>query len=678
MLLLEVMQGLAAGATFELPGELVGIGRAPSNEVVLDDMHVSGEHARVVVDGSRVILYDLRSTNGTTVVRRGERRRLAGDASASDLETGDVIELGSGDGVTSLRVTIADEPFAAHIVSMRRLDELEPAAAKIERDPGALGKLYTAQKRIVAATDLDRVLIEVADAVLFLVPTATHVTLVLRDDDQGTDVSNDGASSHDSRPKPRPAPQATAAAFVPVMTRVRLPSGASGPPGGPVPITRSIYRRVVKERAAVLAADAPSEVGDSESIMGASILSTIGVPLWKGEEIIGVLQADNRSASKPPLPMGGPPSVTLNAHDVELLLVLAANASLAVANARLIKRLTSAEDRLIKENSFLKGREEKRRAGGSTVEIIGKSEAMRRVIDHLDKVVDTRVTVLIEGETGTGKELIAAAVHYRSRRRDKLFVAQNCAALAESLLESELFGHKKGSFTGATDEKKGLFEIADGGTLFLDEITETPMSLQSKLLRALQEGEIRPVGATAPKHVNVRIVAATNRNLEDEVKAGRFREDLYYRLKVFPIRLPPLRERRDDIPVLAGHFLGRYAQEIGKPVGGFSQQAMELMLAYNWPGNVRELQNEVQRLVIQLEPGAFATPELLSQRIRQVEGLVVRAGTTKGTLKDMMDAVEKFFIIEALRDHGNNKTNAAKTLGITREGLHKKLRQYGI
>ncbi len=646
---------------FELPGEAVGIGRAPSNEVVLDDMHVSGEHARiVVVAGSRVVIHDLRSTNGTTVVRRGERRRLTGEASSCDLETGDAIELGSGDGVTSLRVTIAEDPAAAHIVSMRRLDDVEPAAAAIERDPNALGKLYAAQKHIVAATDLDSVLIEVADAALFLVPTATHVTMVLRDDDQGGDTS--------------------ATAFIPVMTRVRLPSGKSGPPPGPVAVTRSIYRRVVEERAAVLAADAPTEVGDSDSIMGASIRSTIGVPLWKGADIIGVLQADNRFATSPsPASASSPPSSVgvLNAHHVELLLVLAANASLAVANARLIKRLTAAEDRLTKENSFLKGREEKRRSGGG-VEIIGKSEAMARVISHLDKVVDTRVTVLVEGETGTGKELIAAAVHYRSRRRDKLFVAQNCAALAESLLESELFGHRKGSFTGAVDEKKGLFEIADGGTLFLDEITETPMSLQSKLLRALQEGEIRPVGATASKHVNVRIVAATNRNLEDEVKAGRFREDLYYRLKVFPIRLPPLRERREDIPILAVYFLARYATEIGKHAGGFSQQAMELMVGYNWPGNVRELQNEVQRLVIQLEPGAFATPELLSPRIRQVEGLVGRAGVTKGTLKDMMDSVEKYFILEALREHGNNKTNAAKTLGITREGLHKKLRQFGI
>jgi transcriptional regulator with GAF, ATPase, and Fis domain len=646
MLLLEVTQGLATGHTFELTSEIGGIGRSPSNELVLEDMHVSGEHARVTMHSGRVVLQDLRSTNGTTLVRRGERRRLTGDQSSVDLETGDMIELGSGDGVTAMRVTVTDDADVARVVSMRRLDEVEPAAALLERDPGALSALYAAQKKIGAANDLDQVLIEVADAVLLLVPSATHVTIVLRDDDQS------GGS---------------AAAFVPVMTRVRTAGGESGPPSGPVPITRAVYRRVVRERAAVLAADAPEEVGNTESIMGASIRSTIGVPLWRGEEILGVLQVDNRNA----------PGM-LKARDVELLLVLASNASLAVANARLIKRLVSAEDRLEKENSFLKGREEKRRGGGSQVEIIGKSEAMRRVIDHLDKVVDTRVTVLIEGETGTGKELIAAAVHYRSRRRDKLFVAQNCAALAESLLESELFGHKKGSFTGAVDEKKGLFEIADGGTLFLDEITETPMSLQSKLLRALQEGEIRPVGATTPKHVNVRIVAATNRNLEEEVARGRFREDLYYRLKVFPIRLPPLRERRDDIPLIAGHFLKRYCDEIGKPVGGFSQQAMELMTAYNWPGNVRELQNEVQRLVIQCEPGAFATPELLSPRIRQVEGLIGRAGVTKGTLKEMMDSVEKFFLIESLRDHGNNKTNSARSLGITREGLHKKLRQFGI
>jgi Nif-specific regulatory protein len=209
-------------------------------------------------------------------------------------------------------------------------------------------------------------------------------------------------------------------------------------------------------------------------------------------------------------------------------------------------------------------------------------------------------------------------------------------------------------------------------------VAEISLSLQSKLLRVLQEGEIRPVGASRTHLVDVRIVAATNRNLENEVKAGRFREDLYYRLKVFPLRSPPLRERREDIPLLAGAFLKRYASELGKSVGGFSQQAMELLVAYDWPGNVRELQNEIQRLVIQLDEGAFVVPELLSERIRCVEGVVGKAGVSKGTLREMMDQVEKYLLLESLRDHGNNKTNAAKTLGITREGLHKKLRSHGM
>jgi Nif-specific regulatory protein len=645
MLSLYVTQGAANGKTFEFQGELVRIGRAPSNDLVLDDMHVSGEHARLVVTNESVVLHDLRSTNGTAVVRGGERLRLSPELVFIELETGDVIELGSGEAMTSLAVMMAMEDEDAQVMSVRRLaDGIEPAAEQVERDASVLKALYEAQKQVGAASDLDDVLVAVADAVLRLVAHATHVTVVLRDDDrEGFGVS-----------------------WVPVMTRVRPPGG--GPASGVVPISRSIYRKVIKERAAVLAADAPTEVGQSESLMGASIRSTIGVPLWRGEEILGVLQVDNRDA----------PGM-LSAADLELMLVLAANASLAVANARLIKRLVAAEDRLQRENKFLKGREEKRHGGGRQASvIIGESKSMKQLIEQLDKVVDTRVTVLVEGETGTGKELIAAAVHYRSRRSDKLFVAQNCAALTESLLESELFGHKKGSFTGATEDKKGLFEIADGGTLFLDEITETPMSLQSKLLRVLQEGEIRPVGATASKNVSVRIVAATNRNLEDEVARGRFREDLYYRLKVFPLRLPPLRERRDDIALLATHFLSHYALEIGKAVGGFSQQTMELMTAYDWPGNVRELQNEVQRLVIQLEPGGFATPELLTPRIRRVEGLVARAGATAGTLREMMDSVEKFLLIEALRAHGNNKTNTAKTLSITREGLHKKLRQFGL
>ena len=314
---------------------------------------------------------------------------------------------------------------------------------------------------------------------------------------------------------------------------------------------------------------------------------------------------------------------------------------------------------------------------------------MEQVLQQLGKVVDTRVTVLVEGETGTGKELFASAIHYRSQRKDKLFVAQNCAAFPENLLESELFGHKRGAFTGATEEKKGLFEVADGGTLFLDEVGEMPLALQAKLLRVLQEGEIRAIGAAAPKRVNVRIVAATNRNLEKEVAEGRFREDLYYRLKVFPLRVPPLRERREDVPLLAAHFLERYTREFGREIAGFTQPALERLQAYDWPGNVRELENEVQRAVIQAEGEKFITPELLSVRVRTSDVHATEQPPElspsdddeddgSGTLREMMDRVEKRILARTLAAHGNNKTSAARALGITREGLHKKLKGLGM
>jgi transcriptional regulator with PAS, ATPase and Fis domain len=224
-----------------------------------------------------------------------------------------------------------------------------------------------------------------------------------------------------------------------------------------------------------------------------------------------------------------------------------------------------------------------------------------------------------------------------------------------------------------------LFEVADGGTLFLDEIGEMPLSLQAKLLRVLTDGEVRPLGATQVKHVNVRIVAATNRKLENEIKTGRFREDLYYRLKVFPLRVPPLRERRDDVHLLAAFFLERYAKEMGKTVAGFAQETLVLLASHGWPGNVRELENEVQRLVIQVDPGAYVTPELLSPSVRGATvALSPRNTATAGTLKERVDQVERVIVLEVLKEHDNNKTSAARALGITREGLHKKMKLLGI
>jgi len=642
---IEVLSGAEAGRVLEPDGDVVRVGRSPANDLRLPETHVSAEHARVVIGVDEVTLEDLQSTNGT-YVRRGEDRIVLGEETspACSLQSGDQIELGGqGDESTQLLVTLAGDAAPGHVVTVRPIAEFAGHTANVERNTDVLKTLYEVQKAIGSADDLERVLAAVASAALRLVARATHATLILRDDAGG------GSKR---------------AGYVPVLTRVRGASGDSVAPPDPVPVTRSVFRKVVEERAALLAADAPTEAFSSESLIDARVRSTIGVPLWRGDDILGVLQVDNRSQ----------PSM-FHAADVDVLEVLAANASLAVDNARLIGRLVTAEKRLKKENLYLKGRERARRG---QVEIVGESAAIKNLLSQVDKVVNTRVTVLVEGETGTGKELVASAIHYRSRRREKLFVAQNCAAMPENLLESELFGHKRGAFTGATEEKRGLFDIADGGTLFLDEVTELPVALQAKLLRALQEGEIRPVGATASKNVDVRIVAATNRNLEQEVAAGRFREDLYYRLKVFPLVVPPLRDRRDDVPLLANHFLARFTREIGKSVAGIAQEAMELLMSYDWPGNVRELENEIQRLVIQADDDAFVTPDLISPRLRKLEGVISQSGTTKGSLKEMVEQVEKYFLLEALREHSNNKTSAARALGITREGLHKKLRHLGI
>ena len=641
---LEVATGSSAGRVFDAELDVVRIGRGASNDLVLSDALVSSEHARIVSSADGFVLEDLDSTNGTWLLRGSERHALGEGRRVVALQPGDRVLLGGLEGEGSeLRVAFSPDTETLQVALVRPLSELGKSAPLAAGDD-RLQLLVQALREVVTHEGVADVVSGIADAALLLVPRATHATVVLR---QEVEAGSGGKS----------------AGFVPVITRVRGPSGPRAPEGA-VRVTRSIVRKVISERAAVLAADAPSETFSSESLLGASIRSTIGVPLWKDDDIWGVLQLDNRDAP-----------AMFEARDVDALGALAVSASLAIANAELIQRLSLARAELKKENQYLRGRE---RARSGEVQIIGQSKAMGELLRQLDKVVDTRVSVLIEGETGTGKELIASSVHYRSKRKDKLFVAQNCAAFPENLLESELFGHKRGAFTGATDEKKGLFEIADGGTLFLDELGELPLSLQAKLLRALQEGEIRPIGSTQSKQVNVRIVAATNKNLEAEVNAGRFREDLYYRLKVFPIRVPPLRERRDDVAPLAVFFLQRYTREMGKSVPGFAQETLEIMSAYDFPGNVRELENEVQRLVIQADEGAFLTPELLSPRVRQIETVLLSAGAAKGSLKEMVDQVERHILIEALREHGNNKTAAAKTLGITREGLHKKLKQLGV
>lgn len=342
----------------------------------------------------------------------------------------------------------------------------------------------------------------------------------------------------------------------------------------------------------------------------------------------------------------------------------------ALKSKRLETENIQLKRELKKENSF--------------ANIIGNSGAMHKIFDLIQRVSQTATNVLITGESGTGKELIAKAIHYNGPLKDKPFVTVNCGAIPENLMESEMFGHKKGSFTGAHADKMGLFEVANGGTLFLDEIGELPLTIQVKLLRAIQERVIRMVGGTEDIKVEVRIVAATNRNLEEFVKSGGFREDLYYRLNVISIKSPPLRERREDIPILATHFLEKYNGKLSKQVKTISVDAMEMLKKYDYPGNVRELENIIERTVA-LEAGATILPESLPPLVMTTGGGRKLASaydievTDEGLdLEKVVGQIEKEILIKAIHRANGVKKKAAKLLGITFRSMRYRVEKYGL
>jgi two-component system, NtrC family, response regulator HupR/HoxA len=341
-------------------------------------------------------------------------------------------------------------------------------------------------------------------------------------------------------------------------------------------------------------------------------------------------------------------------------------------NERLAAELQFANDRLQTENILLRREVEKQSFPKS---IIHGSPEMENILHLLRRVTGTETTVLIQGETGTGKELIARFIHEESNRRDQIFMPVNCGAIPKDLVESEFFGHARGSFSGATQDKKGYFEMANGGTIFLDEIGEAPPELQVKLLRVIQESEIMPVGHHQPKKVDVRIIASTNRDLKSEVSSNRFRQDLFFRINVFSVTIPPLRERKKDILPLADFFLQQFSRKLGRRPGCFSEDTRELLLAYSWPGNVRELQNEVERLVLLSEAGKEIGTELLSDHIRQRHRpSLISDGDLKSAVRDLEDEMIK----DALMRFSQNKSRTARALGISRQSLLEKLRRMEI
>ncbi len=331
-------------------------------------------------------------------------------------------------------------------------------------------------------------------------------------------------------------------------------------------------------------------------------------------------------------------------------------------------------ERLLAENRYLQQERQERYPFSG---IVGESQAMQRVFDVVDSVATSNANVLVTGESGTGKELIARSIHQRSNRRDNPFIVLNCAALSEGILESELFGHEKGAFTGALATKKGRFELAHQGTLFIDEVGEMSLSAQVKLLRVIQEHEFERVGGIRTIRSDVRLVAATNKNLEDQVKLGAFREDLYYRLNVVNIELPPLRDRREDIEPLTAYFLKKYVRETGRQVTQLSPRALSCLLAYEWPGNVRELQNVMERAVV-LSKGEVLTPRDLPQAIQGPEQICLELPESGGSLTEILEDLERQLIVQTLAREKGLQTRAAEILGIKRTTLRYKMEKYRL
>ena len=423
---------------------------------------------------------------------------------------------------------------------------------------------------------------------------------------------------------------------------------------------------VLREQQPVLIPDVSKDerfTGQLDIQQNLDTRSMICVPLKTRKGVMGVLYALNKHHAE------------FSMKEMRLLEILSGTIAVSIENAQFYGEIQQYATSLEKENLRLKT---ECQARFNVQGIIGSSAAMQRVFALLDKVIGTGTTVLIQGETGTGKELLAKVIHYNGSTKDKPFVAENCGGLSENLLESEIFGHVKGAFTGAIADKKGLFELAKGGTVFLDEISDMPYAMQTKLLRVLQEYQIRPVGGSEYQRVEFRLISSTNRDLLQEVKEGRFREDLFYRIQVFPIVIPPLRERKEDIPLLVANFLEQFALKFTRPVARLTPGALEMLMQFDWPGNVRELQNEIERALTLAGDDGEITEAYLSERIKQSAEFDGLSDTPPATIQEATARVERKMVKDALRKSGGNRSQAARTLGLTRQGLLNKIRRYEI
>ncbi len=612
-----------------LHGPVIQIGRGAGNDVEFRDNRVSSIHGRIFLDGHDLVYQDLGSTNGSALIREGRGHKISQDGKGSiNLEEGDEIKLGDAERPSSIFFKKIIRSFSQSgevtIIAKRALGELEgiPPADAFRK----LLKLLASLRTEDSLLSLTR---QVLEFCLQTISGSCSAECFMRTSEgayECTFSSTTGGGSNTGK----------------------LPSSA-------------LMQRISSTKESLLVDDLKTASSPSLSMQAMTERSLLLAPLIIDGVVVGALQIGSEDGNR------------FNAQDLDLLSVLAQQLSSVLEGSREIRRLKETQKSLKGQCDYLKNKLGQRPAMD---EMIGKSAAMTKVKNQIRAVAPSKTMVLIQGETGSGKELVARALHENSPRADKTFAAVNCCALSPGLLESELFGHVKGAFTGAHRSRKGLFEVAHGGTLFLDEIGDMPQSLQPKLLRVLEQGSITPVGSGREKKIDVRVITATHRDLEEEVKRGNFRQDLLFRLNVFKIEIPPLRNRTEDILPLANHFMRIFTVEHAKQNIHLSPQASSCLQSYAWPGNVRELKNEMERAVLLTPHGKQITPENLSERVRQSQAK--SSINENGTLKEIMDRLEAMVLSRALQRHNGNRTRCAKELGISRQALIAKIQRLKV
>jgi Nif-specific regulatory protein len=595
------------------------IGRQAGATLKIANASVSRRHAIIERDGDRFIIADLGSRNGTFVNDVPVRRR--------ELQHGDRVRI--GDSQFFFLYEDNDEPARTSEIRFIESDISSGATLRMSyadlfgvmaRDLAALLKVSTS---INAIRDLEELQERLLELIFEVVPAKHGAILLLGQDSESTNE------------------------FTSIFGLDRIYG-----PNHKITVSSTVVQRVLKDKAALLITDAEkTEALHTDSLVAAHSHSLLCVPLVIHGKNLGAIYLDTDV-----------PDVRFDADHLQLITAVAAIAAVAIQNARHIEMLEHENQVLIADANLQHN-------------MVGESEPMQRIYQLISKVAASDSTVLICGESGTGKELAARAVHTNSRRATKPFIAVNCAALAESLLESELFGHEKGAFTGALNQRKGRLEAADGGTIFLDEIAELSPGMQTKLLRVLQEREFERVGATRPIKVDIRVIAATNQDLDAAMARGTFRQDLFFRLNVVELNMPALRDRPADVPMLANYFAAKYAHKCNRRVVGISPQAQKLLQTYDWAGNVRELENAIERAVVM-----GTTDHILSEDLPEavLEVAAPEASLSSAGYHDNVTNKKKQLILDAMKKAGGSFTEAAKLLGLHPNYLHRLVRNLSL